>query len=178
MDMLKQILSGRNSLERIQNIRQISVNTLLDSLLEAKFLEALSMAQVNGKRVEMNKAVVGGKEGYSLTIGENLWRLELQVPLTSDQGVKIPSKPDFVFRPQRNPNRKPVAVFTDGKAYHTWFDTKESHSTAIPRKRPLRSGRNTSVWKRLAWSARRQTHCSAIMLSNGWRLTNATYRHL
>lgn len=70
VDMLKQILSGRNSLEKISNIRQISVNTLLDSLLEAKFLEALSMAKVSGKRIEMNKAVVGGKEGYTLTIGE------------------------------------------------------------------------------------------------------------
>ncbi len=144
VDMLKQILSG-GPMEKISNIRQISVNTLLDSLLEAKFLEALSMAKVNGKRVEMNKAVVGGKEGYTLTIGENLWRLELQVPLSGDQGVKIPSKPDFVFRPQRNLGRMPVAVFTDGKSYHI-----DIVGDDIQKRMAIREGLGWPVWS-LTW---------------------------
>ena len=144
-EMLKQILSGRNSLQQILNIRQISVNTLLDSVLEAKFLEALSMSKVNGKRVEMNKAVVGGKEGYTLTIGENLWRLELQVPLNRDQGVKISSKPDFVFRPQRNSGRMPVAVFTDGKAYHIGIIGED-----VKKRMAIREGLGWSVWS-LTW---------------------------
>lgn len=145
VDMLKQILSGRASLEKIPNIRQISVNTLLDSLLEAKFLEALSLTIVNGKSIEMNKAVVGGKEGYTLAIGDNLWRLELQVPLTGYQGVKIPSKPDFVFRPQRNPNRLPVAVFTDGKAYHIDIIGQD-----VQKRMAIREGLGWSVWS-LTW---------------------------
>lgn len=145
VDMLKQILSGRNSLEKIPNIRQISVNTLLDSLLEAKFLEALSLAKVSGKRIEMNKAVVGGKEGYTLTIGENLWRLELQVPLTGDHGVKISSKPDFIFRPQRNPGRQPVAVFTDGKSYHI-----DIAGTDAQKRMAIREGLGWNVWS-LTW---------------------------
>ncbi len=144
-DMLKQILSGRQSLEKIPNIRQISVNTLLDSLLEAKFLEALAMSKVNGKRIEMNKAVVGGKEGYTLTIGENLWRLELQVPLTGDQGVRIASKPDFVFRPQRNPGRQPVAVFTDGKSYHIDIVGEDAQ-----KRMAIREGLGWTVWS-LTW---------------------------
>jgi DEAD/DEAH box helicase domain-containing protein len=144
-EMLRQILSGRDTLEKISNIRQISVNTLLDSLLEAKFLEALFKTNVNGKRIEMNKAVVGGKEGYTLTIGENLWRLELQVPLTGEQGVKIPSKPDFVFRPQRNPNRMPVAVFTDGKSYHL-----DIVATDIEKRMAIREGLGWPVWS-LTW---------------------------
>ena len=145
VDMLKQILSGRNSLEKIPNIRQISVNTLLDSILEAKFLEALSMARANGKQIEMNKAVVGGKEGYTLTIGENQWRLELQVPLTRDQGVKIASKPDFVFRPQRNPGRMPVAVFTDGKSYHI-----DIAGVDVLKRMAIREGLGWPVWS-LTW---------------------------
>lgn len=145
VDMLKQILSGRDSLEKIPNIRQISVNTLLDSLLEAKFLEALAMTKVGGKRIEMNKAVVHGKEGYTLTVGDNLWRLELQVPLTGDQGVKIPSKPDFVFHPQRNPGRKPVAVFTDGKAYHL-----DIIGTDVKKRMAIREGLGWPVWS-LTW---------------------------
>ena len=145
VEMLKQILSGRNSLEKIQNIRQISVNTLLESLLEAKFLEVLSMTKVAGKRIEMNKAVVHGKEGYTLTIGDNLWRLELQVPLTEDQGVKIPSKPDFVFHPQRNSERKPVAVFTDGKAYHLDIIGED-----VKKRMAIREGLGWSVWS-LTW---------------------------
>ena len=145
VEMLKQILSGRNSLEQIPNIRQISVNTLLDSLLEAKFLEALSMTKVGGKHIEMNKAVVRGKEGYTLNIGDNLWRLELQVPLTGDQGVKIPSKPDFVFHPQRNSGREPVAVFTDGKAYHL-----DIIGDDIKKRMAIREGLGWAVWS-LTW---------------------------
>ena len=121
------------------------MNTLLDSLLEAKFLEALSLAKVSGKRIEMNKAVVGGKEGYTLTIGENLWRLELQVPLTGDHGVKISSKPDFIFRPQRNPGRQPVAVFTDGKSYHI-----DIAGTDAQKRMAIREGLGWNVWS-LTW---------------------------
>ena len=145
VDMVRKILSGRDTLERINNLRQISVNTLLDSVLEAKFLEALSMAKVNGRQIEMNKAVVGGKEGYTLSIGENLWRLELQVPLTGEQGVKIPSKPDFVFRPQRNPERMPVSVFTDGKSYHI-----DIVGTDIKKRMAIREGLGWTVWS-LTW---------------------------
>ena len=145
VDMLKQILSGRDSLEKIDNIRQISVNTLLDSLLEAKFLEALDQTIVRGKRIQMRKAVVGGKEGYTLEIGENLWRLELQVPLTGEKGVKISSKPDFVFHPQRNPGRKPVAVFTDGKTYHL-----DKIAEDAEKRMAIREGLGWPVWS-LTW---------------------------
>ena len=145
VDMLKQILSGRDSLEKIKSISPISVNTLLDSMLEAKFLETLAKASVNGKPIEMNKAVVGGKEGYTLTIGENLWRLELQVPVTGDQGVKVPSKPDFVFRPQRNPGRQPVAVFTDGKTYHI-----DIAGVDVQKRMAIREGLGWTVWS-LTW---------------------------
>jgi Distinct helicase family with a unique C-terminal domain including a metal-binding cysteine cluster len=145
VEMLKQILSGRKSMEKIPNIRQISVNTLLDSLLEAKFLEALSIARINGNAIEMNKAVVGGKEGYTLTIGDNQWRLELQVPLSSEQGVMVSSKPDFVFWPQRNRNRLPVAVFTDGKAYHLDIAGED-----VEKRMAIREGLGWSVWS-LTW---------------------------
>ncbi len=144
-EMLKQILRSRTSLEKIPNIRQISVNTLLDSLLEEKFVEALSTAKVNGKPIEMNKAVVGGKEGYIVSIGDNLWRLELQVPLTSEQGVKIPSRPDFVFRPQRNQGRMPVAVFTDGKSFHLDIVSEDTQ-----KRMAIREGLGWPVWS-ITW---------------------------
>ena len=143
--MLRQILSGRDTLEKIPNIRQISVNTLLDSLLEAKFVEALAMVKVEGKRIEINKSIFSGKEGYTLVIGENKWRLELQVPLTGEQGVKIPSKPDFVFRPQHNSNRQPVAVFTDGKSYHI-----DIVGTDAQKRMAIREGLGWTVWS-LTW---------------------------
>lgn len=80
-----------------------------------------------------------------MTIGENLWRLELQVPLTGDQGVKIPSKPDFVFRPQRNPARQPVAVFTDGKSYHIDIVGMDAQ-----KRMAIREGLGWTVWS-LTW---------------------------
>ena len=67
------------------------------------------------------------------------------MPLTGDQGVKISSKPDFVFRPQRNPGRQPVAVFTDGKSYHI-----DIAGTDAQKRMAIREGLGWNVWS-LTW---------------------------
>ena len=117
--MLRKILAGRDSLEKIQSISQIAVNTLFDSELEKRFVEAIQQASTGERPIDIHKQLVNGKEGYLLKIGDCVWEIELQVPCTTDKGFAVASKPDFVLRPKHvGHTQKPVAVFTDGFQYH------------------------------------------------------------
>jgi DEAD/DEAH box helicase domain-containing protein len=55
-----------------------------------------------------------------LTLGQQQWRVEPQVLLDAAHGVASPSRADFVFWPQHSSPvaSRPIAVFTDGYAYH------------------------------------------------------------
>ena len=102
-----------------KTLKDIKINSLFDSELEARFIEALRRVQSEELPVTLKKEVVNGKPGYFYKIGNNAWYIELQVNLNQSDGVDIPSRADFVFRPARARDRcKPIAVFTDGFIYH------------------------------------------------------------
>lgn len=113
--MLKSILSGKDNVEKIKRINDIPVNPLFDSELEQRFMEAVrSKAGV----ANVNDSIRNGKHSYYIKLGELTWEIEPQVVLDAEQGVKVKSKPDFVFWPVSAPDHLPVAVFTDGFTYH------------------------------------------------------------
>ena len=63
--------------------------------------------------------VVQGKSGYLLEVGELRYWIEPQVDLGANDGVSAPCRPDFVLWPtQSRSERRPIAVFCDGWAYH------------------------------------------------------------
>ena len=66
----------------------------------------------------VNDSIRNGKHSYYIKLGELTWEIEPQVILDAEQGVKVKSKPDFVFWPIAAPDHLPVAVFTDGFTYH------------------------------------------------------------
>lgn len=116
--LLKSILSGKEKLTKIEKLGSIPVNTLFDSELEARFVEAISRMGNDSRKVTVPKALVNDKEGYILKINDSSWEIEPQVTLDAMQGVSVPCKPDFVFRPLGRSDKLPVAVFTDGFLYH------------------------------------------------------------
>lgn len=119
VELLRKIISGKDSLEPIKGVSAISVNTLFDSELEKRFIEAIEQSSSPQCKVEITKVPVHGKEGYFLQIGASCWEIELQVPFTDERNVPIPSKADFVFWPKTTGNKqRPVVVFTDGFLYH------------------------------------------------------------
>jgi DEAD/DEAH box helicase domain-containing protein len=142
LNMLKAIVSGKDNLQVIDKLSNIPVNSLFDSELEKKFIEALALLKTSSRNVVINKDFVNNKEGYILKIGDCRWEIEPQVELGKAQGVSINCKPDFVLWPDKElVGQKPVAVFTDGFAYHknkTWDDT-------LKREAIRRSGR-FRVW--------------------------------
>jgi DEAD/DEAH box helicase domain-containing protein len=119
IEMLTEILGYKEQLTRTNTLKDIKINSLFDSELEARFIEALRRVRKEDLSVSLKKEIVNGKPGYFYKIGDKAWYIELQVNLGSADGVGIPSKADFVFRPARaQDSTKPIAVFTDGFAYH------------------------------------------------------------
>lgn len=146
IDLMRKILSGRDSLEPIQGISTIAVNSLFDSELEKRFIEAIAQSSIEQRKVEMTKVPVKGKEGYFLQIGACCWEIELQVPFDDQDGVPVKSRADFVFWPKTKGNKQhPVVVFTDGFLYHK--NTTDADSN---KRWAIRECKGYPVWS-LTW---------------------------
>lgn len=118
INLLTKISDSKDKLIKIDTVSNISVNTLFDSELEARFIEALRRGQPGGKPVVLNKHIVHGKPGWYLKLENTAYTIEPQVSLGISNGISIPSKADFVFYPEKREQGLPIAVFTDGFLYH------------------------------------------------------------
>lgn len=117
--LLKAIISGKDNIEEIPMLGNIPVNSLFESELERRFIEALDRIHTDFGSLNPVKTLVNGKEGYRMKAGETVWEVEPQVVLDSTLGVPVTSRADFVLWPVRAAsNRKPVVIFTDGFLYH------------------------------------------------------------
>ncbi len=143
VDLLRKILSGRDSLEPIKSISSIAVNSLFDSELEKRFIEAIEQSSTGQRKVEITKVPVNGKEGYFLQIGSCCWEVELQAPFDD---LPIQSRADFLFWPKTTGNKqRPVVVFTDGFLYHKNIADVDSNKRLA-----IREYKGYPVWS-LTW---------------------------
>lgn len=118
MEILGSILRHRQTIRKIETLGAIPLGSLLESELEALFLEALRRKSVGGKPVQLVPHVVNGKAGWFLKTAVRNWLIEPQAELGPDQGVEIFSRADFVLHPEGAGKALPIAVFTDGYEYH------------------------------------------------------------
>ena len=119
IDLLAEILGFREQLVKTERIGNISLNTFLESELEARFIGALKQFREDGLTVSLKNDLVNGKPGYFLKVGDKSYYIEPQVDLGELQGVSISSRADFVIRPARSSEMMlPIAVFLDGYAFH------------------------------------------------------------
>lgn len=116
--LLKAILSGKDRVKKIDRLSKVSVNSLFDSELERRFIQAIEQMGTGTRTVKLDKALVNNKEGYILKVNDATWEIEPQVMLDAEQGVSVQCKPDFVIWPVRAEGRKPVVIFTDGFQFH------------------------------------------------------------
>ena len=93
-------------------------NAVLESELEARFIEALRRIRIDGETPGVRHDLVQGKPGYVPKVGDRTWFVEPQAELGDSDGVAVPSRPDFLIRPARATEAPPVAVFMDGFEYH------------------------------------------------------------
>jgi DEAD/DEAH box helicase domain-containing protein len=96
------------------------MESVLESELEQRFIDALSAWADQQRDVTLQPLPIRGKLGWMLTINGQEWLIEPQAPVGFEQGVAAPSRPDFLLRPRQlhASAPRPVAVFTDGFAYH------------------------------------------------------------
>ncbi|MBI4700700.1 MAG: DUF1998 domain-containing protein [Deltaproteobacteria bacterium] len=119
VELFSAVVERRAKLVEAPDLRGISVNALFDSVLEAKFVEALGRCGREDRPVVMRREIVSGKPGYFFKIGERSYYIEPQVELGPGDGVAAASRADFVIRPATTrAGALPIAVFTDGLAHH------------------------------------------------------------
>lgn len=119
--ILEQLVENLDQLERVTSIADIYINPNFDSELESRFIESLRRLSGQGGLpfVKLVQDIVQGKSGYLLEVGEQRYWIEPQVDLGPNDGVTAPCRPDFVLWPtQSRSQRRPIAVFCDGWAYH------------------------------------------------------------
>ncbi|MBN1859584.1 DEAD/DEAH box helicase [Candidatus Bipolaricaulota bacterium] len=118
VEILTEILEHRDHVIPVDSVGSISVNTLLDSELEKRFIEALRRSKPGGEPARLQKDIVHGKPGWRLDLSQRSYAIVPQVELGAPDGIAIPSRADFVFYPEKQGDGHPVAVFTDGFLYH------------------------------------------------------------
>ena len=120
--MLGDLLDSSNEVVAAEGISDVQTSVLIESELERRFVQTLRLLNApDGSKFGIEGDVVRGKEGWRLRAGDMQWEVEPQVSLSPADGVAIPCKPDFMLRPvgaQTVQGHLPVAVFTDGYAYH------------------------------------------------------------
>ena len=119
--IFEELIGNLDQLERVASISDIYINPNFDSELESRFIEGLR--RLSGKHglpfVTLVQDIVHGKSGYLLEVDQQRYWIEPQVDLGPNEGVSMPSRPDFVFWPAKSRSgRRPIAVFCDGWAYH------------------------------------------------------------
>jgi DEAD/DEAH box helicase domain-containing protein len=151
--ILSAVLKRAGDLKPVASLRDLPVNALFDSELEARFIHALTTATSNDRPIRVVPQVVGRSVGYFLSVGDQSWYVEPQVELGRGDGVAIPSRADFVIRPARGgKGGKPIAVFLDGWVYHKDRVGRD----LVQRMAILRSGRY-HVWS-LSWEDVERAH--------------------
>ena len=145
MGLLQSILENWGALKTTERLEKIRLNRLLESELEASFLEALRRPREGEAARSLSPYVVNGKQGWYLKIqGHGNWLIEPQVDLDVSKGVTISSRADFVFYPERAAEGElPIAVFTDGYEWH-----------ADPMSGAMRTGRDSAQRMAIARSGR------------------------
>ena len=93
----------------------IQLNSNFESELERRFVEAIRRYTGKHDSSLLRKEIINGRAGYYLKIGDASWTIETQVPLNQQNGVKIPSRADFLIRPASSRiTSRPIVIFTDG----------------------------------------------------------------
>lgn len=144
--LLTAIINGAKSLEKVKGLRAIDVNSMFDSELERRFIEAFRQMNTESRQVTIKQEIVQGTEGYILKVNNNLWEITPQFHLSNEYGVAVDSKPDFIIWPLKKDNRKPVVIFTDGFTWH-----KDIVSDDTNKREAIRRSGNFRVWT-LSWN--------------------------
>lgn len=144
LQTLNEILARREQAKSIDTLSHASLDELLESELERKFVATLEAHANKTPTASWMPIVEAGERRWRLQLGEQGWEVRAQVTLGREDGLDVACRPDFVFRPVSGaPGQKPIAVFCDGLAYHVCPDQPQSrlHDDFSKRQALIASGR-------------------------------------
>lgn len=141
--LLRDILSHWDDIKPIESLGKVSLDGLMDSVLEARFVAALGVVQLpSGKTATVKKDVIGNTPGYRLKAGPNTWEVIPQVKVPAVDNLGVYTEIDFVLRPTGAiKDRQPIAVFLDGLKYHAERTGKD-----LLQRQSLIAGGTYAVW--------------------------------
>jgi len=133
IEVIENILASRENITKVESVSDVKSDSLSESILEELFLSKLKSISTNWKSLITSR----GRSGFIFELIDKdnkkyFYEIEQQVELTDKENVAIYSKADFVIYPLKNRAMKPIAIFTDGFAYHEErVDTDSSQRMAI-----------------------------------------------
>ena len=160
-ELLREILKRRGDVEDVSTLSEVSLDSLVESELEQKFLyametyiEELETKKKGPKGAFWKEVVQAGEKQWQFKLSEDgiVWQIQAQLKLGASDGINPASKPDFVIRPaNRDPEIRPVAVFCDGFAFHVLPEDEKGRlaDDIVKRSAILGSGRYC-VWS-ITW---------------------------
>ena len=123
-DFIQTLKENADKVVPVAGLREVKISPLVESELEARFLEALRKLGNALKQdhkiseFEWRPEFYAGEAGWYMRLGEQRYFIRRQVELGAEQDVAIKSRADFVIVPLGNIKLKPIAIFTDGYQYH------------------------------------------------------------
>ncbi|WP_174624507.1 helicase-related protein, partial [Candidatus Methylobacter favarea] len=117
-DFIQILKEHSGKIVAVAGLREVKISPLMESELEARFIEALRRVGKTHAKFELRPEFHGGNAGWFVRFDERRYFLQPQVELDATQGVVVKSRADFVLWPSGAAGQKPVAIFTDGFQYH------------------------------------------------------------
>jgi len=119
IEVIQNILTARENIKKVESVSDVNSDSLSESVLEELFMVKLKNICSNWKPIITSR----GHSGYLFEIidkdnNKYTYEIEQQVELTQEENVQVYSKADFVIYPIKNKDMKPIAIFTDGFAFH------------------------------------------------------------
>jgi DEAD/DEAH box helicase domain-containing protein len=147
IEIVEKLLEAFGGLGKVDSVGTMTQSSVLESELESQFLH----------HFERHVRAAGGtweqesEKTWHLSLGIRKWLLRAQQLLGTDV-VAVPCKPDFMLHPvTREAGVKPVAIFTDGLAYHVMPGQPQSRLADDARKRQgISQGGSLLSWS-LTW---------------------------
>ncbi len=157
LEIVERLLEAFDSLTKVDSIGTMSQSAILESELETRFVRGLEhhLQGIGGTWERLDDGV------WRLTVGKGAlarrWLVKAQVELMADR-VAVPCRADFVLYPEdpgardgRGGRVRPVAVFTDGLAYHVMPGLPQARLADDARKRlGISQGGDMLTWS-LTW---------------------------
>jgi DEAD/DEAH box helicase domain-containing protein len=118
MDILADLIKHAEDVVETDTITKINQHAFIESELEAYFIQALQRYRHGDKPTTLRKEVVKQRTGWFYEINGVGYYVVPQVELREKDGIPIPTRPDFVFYPEKTALTRPIAVYLDGFRHH------------------------------------------------------------